>query len=160
VAGTAKFSAEAADEGSNESMSSEGVRQRLEIAIVAALAMFATPGNAEDDAYLKALANEAADLAVDPETRRANQDLAPSATAPKEGDGLEWSAERQGLGNQLPAGLDRQAFEEVLQVNFIGTYVFYQRLAEPSKAAVFKVYHESGDVVTVRNKIQSELKAK
>jgi hypothetical protein len=141
-------------------MSSGGVRQRLGIAITAALAMVVVPANAADDAYLKALANEAADLAVDPATQRANQDSAPSSTAPKGGDGFEWSAERQGLGNQLPAGLDRRAFEEVLQINFVGTYVFYQRLPKPSKAAVFEVYHESGDVVAVRDKIQSELKAK
>ncbi len=51
---------------------------------------------------------------------------------------------------RLPLGLQREEFEKVLHDQFIGTYVFFQRLNPDDKRKVFDLYRQDNRVSTVR----------
>ena len=91
---------------------------------------------AHADAYLDALQDEAADLSVDPET---------AATKP----GAE-----EVVGDK---NLKQAAFESMLDKHYHGTYIFYTRLSEESRALVYQAYTKSPDVKPLRQMIMDLL---
>jgi hypothetical protein len=85
------------------------------------------------DDYLRQIEADAKRLAATPITTKA---------APVENtfDTLE----------RLPLGLQKEEFEKVLQDQFIGTYVFYQRLNPDDKGKVFDLYRQDNRVSAIR----------
>jgi hypothetical protein len=53
---------------------------------------------------------------------------------------------------RLPLGLPQEEFERVLQKQYIGTYLFYQRLTPENKRQIFKLYRQDNRVSTIREK--------
>jgi hypothetical protein len=51
---------------------------------------------------------------------------------------------------RLPLGLPQEGFEKTLHDQFVGTYVFYQRLTAESKAKVYESYKQDNRVSTIR----------
>lgn len=51
---------------------------------------------------------------------------------------------------RLPLGLQPEAFEKALQEQFVGTYVFYQRLTPEGKRQIFEIYQRDNRVGTIR----------
>jgi hypothetical protein len=139
--------------GTVEMRSKRGCVGKSAAAVVAVLALGGVlvcgPGAFAADPYLDALESEASGLAVDPasrpETRTHRRVKAPN--------GSNWSVEHQGLGEALPGSLTREAFEEALKRNFYGTYVFYRKLHEPNRQAVYRFYQEHPSVEEIRSTI-------
>lgn len=87
------------------------------------------------DKYLDSIEAEASDLTVD------------SAVTLGETGTTEQDS------NALPNDLDRSGFEELLRSRFIGSFMFYNKLDDGDKTAVFQEYTQSKDIERVRKKI-------
>lgn len=122
--------------------------------------LFSSTGLAQtDDAYLDALEGEASDLTLDTQTHAGAADKpqqAIEASVSKEWQAGSGSETSQGMVQ----GLSQQEFEEALQINYIGSYVFYQRLPDVQKAEVFVFYQTSQDPAEIRKKILQLAKRK
>lgn len=55
-----------------------------------------------------------------------------------------------GSAERLPLGLQQGDFETTLRDQFMGTYLFYQRLNATSKRKVFEIYQKDNRVSSVR----------
>lgn len=51
---------------------------------------------------------------------------------------------------RLPLGLQQGGFETTLREQFMGTYLFYQRLSTQNKRKVFEIYRKDNRVNSVR----------
>jgi hypothetical protein len=51
---------------------------------------------------------------------------------------------------RLPLGLQKEEFEKVLRDQFMGTYVFYQRLNPRDKRKIFNLYRQDNQASTIR----------
>lgn len=98
------------------------------------LAMLALPTQAADD-YLDALDSEVSDLEVT------------NAVAIDQLKAVEQEP------TTFPEDLDLAAFEEVLSSHFIGSFMFYNKLNDSDKAAVYEEYQGNKDIELIRKKI-------
>lgn len=73
-----------------------------------------------------------------------NQAMAPMTT--KSGTSTSVLNARE----RLPLGLQQGEFERVLQKQYIGTYLFYQRLTPENKRQIFELYRQDNRVSTIR----------
>lgn len=55
-----------------------------------------------------------------------------------------------GTAERLPLGLEQEDFEKILREQFMGTYIFYQRLNAQNKQAIFEMYKKDNRASTVR----------
>ncbi len=69
----------------------------------------------------------------------------------------DWTHKKQSLKSQLTPGLTKPVFEAELKHSFYGSYVFYNKLNDAKKDAVYQHYNETKDIEAVRQKIMSLL---
>ncbi len=62
------------------------------------------------------------------------------------------------LGGEVPTGLTQADFEAALKGSFAGTFVFYSRLDDKGKAAVYQAYQESNQIAHIRETTLTLLK--
>ncbi len=58
----------------------------------------------------------------------------------------------------VQAGLDQGGFERVLQNNYYGSFLFYSRLSDPDKNAVYDEYKKNNDIDHLRDLIRAKMK--
>ena len=97
--------------------------------IIFAGLLFYLPAVLAQDAYLDALADEAAHL-----------EDGPSDTAARD------------LGG-MPKGLDMAGFEDAMKKKFFGSYLFYSKLSDEQKQLAYETYRQDNDIETIRKKI-------
>lgn len=51
---------------------------------------------------------------------------------------------------RLPLGLSQSDFEKAMREQFVGTYVFYQRLNPEDKRKIYELYKQDNQVSTLR----------
>ena len=100
--------------------------------------------------YLKSLAGEASGMSIDEETRSTK----PQPVLPSE------KRERLGGGviTELTPGLTVDEFEETLKSNYIGSYLFYNRLPAGQKEEIYRFYQSNPDSQKLRDKILQSAK--
>lgn len=64
---------------------------------------------------------------------------------------------KQTLSSELPSGLKPEAFETELKRSFVGSYVFYNKLSNTDKDAVYNYYKQTTSIDDIRNKIKALL---
>ena len=87
------------------------------------------------DSYLDAIQEEASDLKVD------------SAV------GIDEPNTPQAADAGIPADLDQGGFENLLRARYIGSFMFYNKLSDADKKAVYDEYTSSKDIEVIRKKI-------
>jgi len=107
-----------------------------------------------DDEYLKALKAETQALTSGEAARKAPAAPAAQESKPQQG----WSATGQGLGEELPPNLSQEQFEAALKSNYFGTFMFYTKLNDKDKTAVYEAYQSNGQISNIRDKTTSLLK--
>ncbi|MFA5626524.1 MAG: hypothetical protein WCX90_03655 [Thiohalomonadaceae bacterium] len=74
-------------------------------------------------------------------------------TAPAER--VEQQLSRPAIGrdklDELPGDLTHAQFEEILRDNYLGTYVFYNKLSDTDKARVYEAYGSNPAIVHLRD---------
>lgn len=93
----------------------------------------------DSDNYLQQIEEEAKRQAATPTTSTSPTPAAPSGTSPL--------ASR----DRLPLGLRQDAFEELLETEFMGTFTFYQRLSRADQRRVFEGYKKDNRVSAIRD---------
>jgi hypothetical protein len=122
--------------------------------------LLVTPASAADDAYLKMLEGEAADVHLDKrgQLETADKDSSDVRKNSSENTVIEWNGKIQ--GENLPNGLAQGEFEKFLQNNFYGTYVFFKKLNSIDKNTVYYRYsiEEKPNLQNVRQNVLTLLK--
>lgn len=118
--------------------------------LLAGIGMSAVSHGADDD-YLRALQAETQALTSGEAAR-----TAPAAQASKPQQG--WSATGQELGEELPPNLSQEQFEAALKSSYFGTFMFYTKLNDKDKAAVYEAYQTNGQIANIRDTITNLLK--
>ena len=115
-----------------------------------------TAVHAADDAYLKMLEGEAADVQLD----HSGQLKKTTRQKTQHRKLFEWKEGDLGQQNSVPKGLDREQFEAFLQDNFYGTYVFYTKLNSTDRDTVYYRYSKADkpDLENVRQNVMALLK--
>ena len=98
------------------------------------------------DAYLRALEGEAGNLSVD-ENTRAQGDSSTLSSGDNAGNNSG------AIPDGFAAGLSFQQFEQMLERNYIGSFLFYKRLSGGQKESVYATYQRSPDPGAVREQI-------
>ncbi|HEY9147873.1 MAG TPA: hypothetical protein VIQ22_02590 [Gammaproteobacteria bacterium] len=71
----------------------------------------------------------------------------------------DWSASNAvESGDNIKAGLDKEGFEEVLQTNFYGSYLFYSTLDNNGQQRVFEDYNSDNNINSIRESIKRQMK--
>jgi hypothetical protein len=65
-----------------------------------------------------------------------------------------WSQKTQGISDNLPAGMDQEAFEQSLRDNYNGSFLFYEKLSLWNKKQVYNTYVETNDIHKIRREIK------
>jgi hypothetical protein len=99
---------------------------------------------ASSDAYIDALN---AEISGPPSASANSQEEKNIVTLPR----------KQNLASDLSSGLSHQAFEAELKNSFLGSYIFYRKLNNTDKEAVYKYYQEAHNIDDIREKIKSLL---
>lgn len=123
--------------------------------LIAGLVPTLYTAHAEDDAYLKMLEGEAADVQLDHSGQLQKQEKQQVEVRKV----FEWKGQvRQ--QDTVPKGLDVEQFEAFLRENFYGTYVFYSKLNTTDRDTVYYRYSkaEKTDLESVRNNVMALLK--
>lgn len=104
-----------------------------------------------DDAYLKSITGEASELTLDSETKVSSKksEIEKEVTFSSGDQGSPQAGARQ----ELVSGLSLSEFEILLKENYMGSYLFYNRLDERWKQEVFSYYLENPDPAKLREKI-------
>lgn len=92
---------------------------------------------ADNSDYLEALDAEAGNVA------------ASKANIPKPRD----TNEPQQMSGEFPPNLDAQGFENELRKQLFGSYLFYKKLSDANKRAVYAEYQKTRRIEDIRNKI-------
>ncbi|MDJ0832530.1 MAG: hypothetical protein QNJ69_03345 [Gammaproteobacteria bacterium] len=98
--------------------------------------------------YLETLEGEASNLELDKRTKSTG--TASSIAAPSSSS---FNPEQGGAITDLGPGLSVEQFEQILQRNYIGSYLFYKRLNDQHKQEVYAFYQSNPDPAKVRDKI-------
>jgi len=108
---------------------------------------------ATDDAYLKMLEREAANVQLDHSGQLKQEDIKRSAETT-----FEWNGEIE--AENLPKGLAQHEFETFLQKYYYGTYVFFKKLSSTDKDTVYYRYSKADipGLANVRQNVMSLLK--
>ena len=101
-----------------------------------------------EDAYMDAINAEAQGLEVDPESEREQQ----KADIPGGSFSGSWTSNDQGLEG-LKRGLDKPDFEDSLETNYYGSYIFYKNLNPSKQDQVYKAYQQGADIDGLRDLI-------
>jgi hypothetical protein len=114
-----------------------------------------TAAHAGDDAYLKMLEGEAANVQLDHSGQLQKQENEQTQVRKV----FEWKGELK-QQDSVPKGLDREQFDAFLQENFYGTYVFYSKLNTTDRDTVYYRYSkaEEPDLENVRKNVMALLK--
>lgn len=67
-------------------------------------------------------------------------------------------AEETDDGRPQPRTDDQPQMEEWLKNNYVGSYMFYQRLSEGKREAVYRLYRSGAEITRIRKKINDLLK--
>ena len=119
------------------------------LAVLAGTLLCLTPSANAATSYLQELEAEAARTTDD-------DDQAPS---PKQEEEQKWASDQQQLhAEHIKAGLDKTQFEEQLEKNFYGSYLFYSTLTAEKQQSVYNDYQSANDIESIRNSIKSRLK--
>ena len=128
--------------------------------LVSVSMLMVTPASADDDAYLKMLEGEAADVQLDRrgQLQADDKDSSDVNKISSENSVLKWNGKIQ--GEILPNGLAQGEFEKFLQKNFYGTYVFFKKLNSIDKNTVYYRYsiEEKPNLEDVRQNVLTLLK--
>ena len=97
--------------------------------------------------YLEALEQEADHMNLDAQTEIPVESLEQNGTiqVPSALDG--------GAITRMSPGLSVEGFEQVLKLNYIGSYLFYKRLNNGRKDEVFQFYQVNPDADLIREEI-------
>lgn len=109
------------------------------------------PAFAQAGSYLDTLEAEATGLSLDNQTKSQQQSTQPASTATTLNEGL--NVEQGGAISDLVPGLTQSLFEQILEKNYIGSFLFYKRLSENQKQQVYDFYQINPDPDKVREKI-------
>ncbi len=98
---------------------------------------------AADDAYMQMLEGEAEKLELD-QSGQLQHDTAAKVRNNKHLSGREGFGWKGSLdGETLPSGLQYEEFESILQENFYGTFLFYNKLSSTDKRTVYYRYKKA-----------------
>ena len=97
--------------------------------------------------YLQTLEGEASSLELDGKTKSTGSS---SGTAPVDSPA---SIGQGGAITDLRPGLSIEQFEQLLQRNYIGSYLFYKRLNDQGKQEVYAHYQSYPEPEKIREKI-------
>lgn len=127
-------------------------QEKYVILIGLVFALLGAPSTiAQTTNYLDALDAEATELKLDDGTKSQQQSAQqPSATSIVS-EGL--NADQGGAISDLVPGLTQPIFEQVLEKNYIGSFLFYKRLNDNQKQQVYVFYQSNPDPDKVREKI-------
>lgn len=117
---------------------------RLTALLATACWLLPATTHAAESSYLNALEAEADNISVTetpPETTTTNEKAKTAAP----------------VGETLPAGLSQADFEETLKSGYFGSYLFYSKLGDRGKAAVYKEYQQNTSINHLREVIKAEL---
>lgn len=122
--------------------------------LIAGILVAVTPASGVDDAYLKMLEGEAADLQLD----NSGQLKKEKPAASRDKNVFEWNGNL--VEEEIPLGLGQEQFEAFLKKNFYGTYVFFNKLNTTDKNTVFFRYSQAvkPDLENVRKNVMVLLK--
>ncbi len=101
--------------------------------------------------YLKSLEGEASTLHLDGQTEK----LLSNNTGTPNSDS---DSNKGGDISRLQPGLTLEQFEIAMKDNYIGSFLFYKRLAEEQKKRVYAFYQANPDPNKIREKILQEHK--
>lgn len=115
--------------------------------------MAGLPVSANDDAYLKMLENEAANVQLDHNGRLEQENKQRSVETV-----FEWNGEIE--ERSLPKGLGKEEFETFLQKYYYGTYTFFNKLNSTDKETVYYRYSKADipGLENVRQNVMALLK--
>lgn len=108
------------------------------------IALYGQPVFSQTD-YLDSLQGEAESLVLDEKTHFNDTSQSSAPGVVNEDDGGEI--------NPFKAGLSQQDFESLLKTNYLGSYLFYNRLSAAKKAAVYQFYLDNPDAAGIRSRI-------
>ncbi len=102
------------------------------------------------DSYLEALKAEAGK--IDPEGGTDEKGSDPAYPA----RGLP--PQNVNPAETIKAGLNKEGFEQQLQENYYGSYLFYSTLHKNQREQVYQEYKQKNDIKSIRDSIMSRLK--
>lgn len=113
-----------------------------------------------EDAYLQMLEGEASDLELDQSSQLHSDDIGQKIRKKRLTGKRFFSSIMVVDADALPRGLSHEEFEVMLEQNFFGTYVFYEKLKSTDKRTVYFRYSkaETTDLETVRKDIVDLIK--
>ena len=104
-----------------------------------------------DSSYLDTLKDEASDLQLDKSTKiHAGK---PVGGLPGNRSVAEPGQNRAGGIEEIRTGLSLADFEDLLEHNYMGSYLFYKRLNAPQRQAVYEFYLKNPDPQEIRQQI-------
>ena len=121
--------------------------------------LFSMKAVATDDAYLKMLEGEAADVQLD----KSGQLKDTESVADGSSQGItkkNWTWEGDLEGDVLPPGLAQDEFASLLKQNFYGSFVFYRKLNSLDQETVYYHYTKASpaNLDDIRQDILDHLK--
>ncbi|SCZ61699.1 hypothetical protein [Thiohalomonas denitrificans] len=120
----------------NDSLPFKGLLLTSLVAVL--LLASATQARASDGGYLNALKAEA---------NSDNPTITPTIQGKENDD-----------GRPTPRTDDQPQMESWLKANYVGSYMFYQKLSDPKKRAVYRLYRSGAEITKIREKINELLK--
>ncbi len=126
--------------------------------------LFSMKAVATDDAYLKMLEGEAADVQLDRSGQlKDNEPVADSSSPDSSSQGItkkNWTWEGDLEGDVLPPGLAQDEFASLLKQNFYGSFVFYRKLNSLDQETVYYHYTKASpaNLDDIRQDILDHLK--
>ncbi len=102
------------------------------------------------DSYLQALKVEADK--VDPEGGKDSKSSEPAYPA----KGLP--PQTVNPAETIKSGLKKEGFEQQLQDNYYGSYLFYSTLSKNQRTKVYEEYMQKNDIKSIRQSIMAKLK--
>lgn len=119
------------------------LRSFRSVALILCVALFHHVHAASSDAYIDALNAEI---------------QAPAAESEAESKPAFGVATKKKLVTELTPDQPKKNFESELKNNFFGSYLFYNKLDNTGKEAVYKYYLQNNSITDIRNKITELLK--
>lgn len=100
--------------------------------------------------YLESLQNEAEGLSLDKSTETV---VNPTSPPPRGNPLTATQGNHAGAIEEFASGLSVEQFEQLLQHNYMGSYLFYKRLGQVHKDEVYRFYQQNPNPDQVRQKI-------
>ena len=93
---------------------------------------------------------------LEAEAARTDNEQNTPATTPKESKPA-WTAGQQSLSENIPAGLNKEQFEQKLKQNYFGSHLFYSKLSATDQQRVYEDYKKDNSINHIRESIKSHM---